>query len=368
MQAKRGLLINTHRDLGAEFESIWDWEMPASYRGVEEEVDLVHDNAGLLDLTWQGVLKVTGGEAAQFLQGLLTNDVKALGKNQGMRAAFLTGNGKVRAFCVVLGLGDGFLILNDPQTHEKVQKQIVPFTYAGDFQVEDVTHNYQSLSLQGPGSRDILKEVCFEPVHDLHEYEWIGCLIAGHEVIVLRRTRTVEIGFEILVPAAGLKDVWDYFLMKGKYHSLEPVGHRALNALRIEAVLPVYGIDIDETNMVLEAGLDDAISFNKGCYTGQEAVAMATYRGHVSKKLSAILIDKNAALKVGDTIIKADKEIGKITSFVYSRRLDKIIALALIKFGYFDEGNEVQVRTEQGDVVGAIKVKPFKSLSKSSLL
>src|SRR5687767_1629321 len=120
MQAKRGLLFTSHRDLGAHFESVWDWEMPASYRGVEEEVDLVHDYAGLLDLTWQGVLKVTGGEAVQFLQGLLTNDVKALEKNQGMRAAFLTGNGKVRAFCVVLNLGEGYLILNDPQTHEKV--------------------------------------------------------------------------------------------------------------------------------------------------------------------------------------------------------------------------------------------------------
>jgi folate-binding protein YgfZ len=359
MQARKGLLFDSHRDLGANFESAWGWMMPESYGSVAEEVDMVHDQAGLLDLSWQGVLKITGGEAMQFLQGLLTNDVTALQKNKGMRAAFLTGNGKVRAFCVVLGLGDGFLILNDPQTHEKVNKQIAPFAYAGDFQVEDVTDNYQSLSLQGPRSHDILKEVCFEPVQELREYEWLGCLIAGQQVVVLRRSRTVEIGFEILVPASGLKDVWDYFLMKGKYHSLKPVGHGALNVLRSEAVLPVYGIDIDETNMVLEAGLDDAISFNKGCYTGQEAVAMATYRGHVSKKLSAILVDKRATLKVGDTVLKVDKEIGKITSFVYSKRLDKKIALALIKYGYFDDGNEVQVRTEHGNVAGSIKVKPL---------
>jgi folate-binding protein YgfZ len=296
----------------------------------------------------------------QFLQGMLTNDVKSLEKHNGMRAAFLTSHGKIRALCVILNLGDGLLILNDPQTHEKVYKQVFPFTYAGDFVIEDVSAAFQTLSLQGPRSLLILKEVCFEPLPELNEYELNENSIAGHRTLVVRRSRTGEPGYDILVSADGIKDVWEFILLKGSYHSIAPVGHRALNILRIEAGTPVYGVDIDENNMLLEAGLDDVASFTKGCYTGQEAVAMATYRGHVSKKFSTIMIDKDATIQIGDKIEKIGKEIGTISSIAYSSHQKKTIALALIKYGFFEDGTEVQVKTEHGDVIGIIKEKSLK--------
>ena len=149
---------------------------------------------------------------------------------------------------------------------------------------------YRTLSIQGPQALLVMKEISFEPVPALEEHEWTETIIAGHHVLVVRASHTGEQGFDILVPEAGLQDVWDFILLKGAFHEIAPVGLRALDSLRIEAGIPVYGIDADDTNMMLELGLTDAVSFTKGCYTGQEAVAMATYRGHVSKKLSGLLI------------------------------------------------------------------------------
>ena len=355
----RSPLYEEQSALGAVFGLIDGWEMARSYSGPSEEHLAVRANAGIIDLSYYGVLKIWGGEAVQFLNGLVTNDVKTLVAGKGMRAAFLTGHGKVRALCRILNIGGEFLVINDPQTHDKVLKYVSPFSYAGDFKVEDVSQQYRTLSVQGPKSNLIMKEICFEPVPSLSEYGWFETLIAGHRALVSRTSHTGELGFDIVVPAPALKDVWDFTLLKGSFHSLVPFGLQALESLRIEAGIPVYGVDIDETNMMLETGLGDAVSFTKGCYTGQEAVAMATYRGHVSKKLSGLMVESDTLPKPGSIVKKDAKEIGHLTSSVRSLSFGSTIALAFLKYGFFQPGSTCEVETEAGTVPALVAELPF---------
>src|SRR5215813_6776760 len=291
---KKSELWSLQEILGAHFCRFDNWEVVSSYDDVSKEVKRVRQEVGLIDLSFHGAIRIGGKEASQFLQGLVTNDVKSLSNGKGLQAAFLTGHGKIKALCYILCLGNEFLIINDPQTHEKVFNYVFPFSYAGDFIVDDVSASYQALSLQGPNSLQVLKEVCFEPIPELRAYEWVETIIAGHRVFVVAHSRTGEAGFDILVPQNGIRDVWEFILLKGKFHELQPFGIEALEILRIEAGIPVYGVDLTEANMMLEAGLDNAVSFTKGCYTGQEAVAMATYRGHVSKRLSGLIVEGDA--------------------------------------------------------------------------
>lgn len=354
-------LLEAQTMAGANASDYFGWQMASNYLDPYQEVKNVRENVGLCDLSYQGVLKIAGKEAVQFLQGLLSNDVKSLKKGQGLHAAFLTGHGKVRAFCYLLSLGDGFLLINDPQTHEKVYKYVFPFSYAGDFSVEDLSEQFRILSLQGENSLLVLKESCFEPVPQLSEYEWIETLIAGHKVMVLKHSRTGERGYDILIPQSGLKDVWDFLLLKGEFHSLAPFGQEALNILRLEAGLPVYGVDIDENNMLLETGLSDIVSFTKGCYTGQEAVAMATYRGHISKKLSLLAFEKVAPVTAGCKVYGNEKEIGTLSSVRKSETLNKTLALALIKYGYFEPGTTIEVKTGDESFSGEI-ITPYSNV------
>ncbi|HUK89202.1 MAG TPA: aminomethyltransferase family protein [Blastocatellia bacterium] len=356
---KTSALYESQKQLGARFAEGLGGLTAASYGDLIQEYNAVRIAAGLLDLSAGGAIKIGGKEAIQFLNGLVTNNVKTLESGHGIRAAFLTGHGKVKALCRILGLGDEFLVLTDPQTHQKVLSYITPFTFAGDFRVEDVSVHHRPLSVQGPKALQVMKEVCFEPVPALGDHDWIETIIAGQSIIVLAASHTGDDGFDILVPEAGLEDVWDFLLMKGAFHSIKPCGSEALNILRIEAGIPIYGIDIDETNMMLETGLVDAVSYNKGCYTGQEAVAMATYRGHVSKKLCGLTIPADSKVASGDKISKPTKEIGYVTSVANSPALQTTIALGYVKYGHFDAGTDVEILTLAGPAPATIVDLPF---------
>jgi folate-binding protein YgfZ len=193
----------------------------------------------------------------------------------------------------------------------------------------------------------------------LEEHGFFDTMIAGHRALVVQASHTGELGFDILVPESALTDVWDFVLLKGQFHALMPVGLRALDSLRIEAAVPVYGVDVDETNMLLEVGLDDAVSFTKGCYTGQEAVAMATYRGHVSKKLSGIALSDNTVPERGDIVRKEGKEVGFVTSALQSETLGSVIALAYVKYGFFEAGNTLDVQGASGTTPAIVVELPF---------
>ena len=356
---KESPLKNRAMEIGALLGVADGWEMAQHYSDPVAEHRAVRDSAGLIDLSFSGCLKIWGGEGVQFLNGLVSNDVKTLEDGKGMRAAFLTGHGKVRALCRVLNLGHQFLVINDPQTHRKIFSYVSPFSHAGDFKVEDVSNDYRLLSVQGPKSQLVMKEICFEPVPELEEHSWFETLIAGHRALVVRASHTGERGFDIFVAEAALEDVWDFILLKGKFHSLAPVGLLALDALRIEAGIPVYGLDVDETNMLLELGLDDAVSFTKGCYTGQEAVAMATYRGHISKKFSGLTLTTNDVPSRGDVIRTDGKEIGFITSALRSSTVGSVIALGYVKYGYFEIGTSLLIDSDTGNSPATVTQLPF---------
>jgi glycine cleavage system T protein len=359
---KQTPLRQNQEALGATFSTLFDWEMAQSFGDAAKEHQAVRNSVGLLDLSFCGAIRVGGSEGPAFLQGLVTNDVKTLGAGQGMRAAFLSGKGKVIALCRIFALEGGqYLIITDPQTHEKVFKYVFPMSYAGDFKVEDVTDSHRLLSVQGPKALLVMKEACFEPVPPLSAHQWISAIMAGHHVMVATASHTGEAGYDVLAPTAALADIWDFLLLKGSFHSISPVGFEAADALRIEAGIPRYGQDVDEGNMMLETGLADAVSFTKGCYTGQEAVAMATYRGHVSKRLSGLQFDPTETMPShGAKVVKDGKEIGVVTSSLKSPTLKSVIALAMLKYGFFEAGTTVEVESEADLLLSAVVTKlPF---------
>jgi folate-binding protein YgfZ len=130
--------------------------------------------------------------------------------------------------------------------------------------------------------------------------------------------------------------------------------------MRIEAGIPRFGIDMDETKVVTETNLDDAVSFTKGCYIGQEIIARIKYRGHVAKKLTGVHLDLKPAIESGAKIFSADeKEIGSITSATISPRLKQTIALAYVKYDYLEPGTKVKVVSGVDEYSGIITELPF---------
>lgn len=272
-----------------------------------------------------------------------------------MPAAFPNVQGRLIASVRVARLKDGFLIDTEPVTHEKVFKTIERFTLAGDFRVDDVTDRTTLLSLQGQAAVGIAKSTFGEaiintPTHGLNQLDW-----QQHEMTLLRATHTGEDGFDLMVNKDQAEVVWDTLVNAGA----RPVGYDALERLRIEAGLPRYGIDMDESNVVTEA-LEEAVSYTKGCYVGQEIIARIKYRGHVAKKLVGIEFDRAVKLDGDSTIRTADaKDVGRITSFTLSPHLGRTIALGYVKYDYVAPGTEVEVHSLAEDVDARVSELPF---------
>jgi folate-binding protein YgfZ len=137
------------------------------------------------------------------------------------------------------------------------------------------------------------------------------------------------------------------------------VGGDALEVLRIEAGLARYGVDVDETNVVLEAVPDDAVSFTKGCYIGQEIIARIHWRGHVAKKLTGIVFDEAGEPARDDKIRTEDgKEIGRLTSVTFSPRLNRVVALGYVKYDYLAPGTKVRVLKGDAELTARVATLP----------
>ena len=159
----------------------------------------------------------------------------------------------------------------------------------------------------------------------------------GAPVCVVRADRSGYDGFDLIVQTAQLSA----FAQRLTDLGAAWVGAQAQNILRVEAGIPRYGVDFSEDNLLLEVALDDAVSFTKGCYLGQEVVERIRSRGHVNKKLCGLLLDGNTPASPGDKLSAGGKEVGQITSSVASLRTPKADRLGLCQQRFLDAGHEV---------------------------
>jgi len=367
----------SHLRLGAKLIEQNGWSVPESYGDVSLEYAEVRDGGcGLIDLSSRGRILVSGTEAVQFLNGLITNDMKTLDLDSWMAAAFPSVQGRLIASVRVVRLKDDetdkkvspvFLIDTEEATFERTLKTIERFTLAGDFRVTDVTNQTAQLSLKGRNAAEVVRATLGDKAADLLPRQSVQMAWpagrqngvpddATHTLIVMRESNASEDGFGFVVNADQAGSLWEALQDAGA----RPVGHAALEILRVEAGVPRYGVDMDETNVVTETALDDAISYTKGCYVGQEIIARIKYRGHVAKKLTGVSFEQPVKVPVGSAIHSADgKEAGRITSVTDSPRLGRTIALAYLKYDYLAAGTSVKVNSGADVFEATVTELPF---------
>src|SRR5215216_1851946 len=321
-------------------------QMMAEYEAVR------NGGAGLMDLSDRGRIRVSGSEAVMFLNGLITNDMKTVVPHRWMPAAFPTVQGRLIGAVRVIRAADPlFLIDTDAASHEAVLKTISRFTMAGDFYVTDVTAQTSMLSVQGKEAATISEKVLTAGLYDLPRYFVVDIVWQNSLVTILRATHTSEDGFDIVVEADKAADLRKALEQAGA----EPVSEETREILRIEAGIARHGRDMDETNVITETNLDDAVSYTKGCYTGQEIIVRIKHRGHVAKRLTGLRFETERQIEPG-AILKTDgKEIGRVTSTVVSPKLGSI-GLGYVRYEHLAPGTTVLVAN---DVNATVTELPF---------
>ena len=305
--------------------------MNTDYEAVRE------GGAGVIDLSsGRGRIRISGSEATMFLNGLMTNDMKSLAANSWMPSVFPTVQGRlIGAVRVIRGGEPSFLIDTETVSHDAVLKTISRFTMAGDFKVSDVTAETALLSVQGEIAGEVIDKV-FEtsaseiPVNGVSE-------VSG--VTIIRASHTGENGFDVVIDSSRKAELLQALETAGA----QSISEDTFEILRVEAGIARFGQDIDETNVVPETNLDEAVSFTKGCYVGQEIIVRIKHRGHPAKKLTKLRFQTDTQIELGAVIkSKENQEIGRITSAVISPRLGSI-GLGYVRYEFLAEGTRVVV-------------------------
>jgi folate-binding protein YgfZ len=361
---ERLTLHEFHQALGARFETVNDSEVVADYGDLVAEENTLSDTAGILDLSFRSRLCLTGADRVRFLHGQATNDIKKLRIGQGCYAALVSAKGRMESDLNVYCLADELLLDFEPGLSGRVTQRLESFIVADDVQVMNVAPHYGLLSVQGPRSAELVKQLELFPEIPSAQY---GICKAVHsqlgELYLSRNARLAGDGFDLFIPTAATPEVAEKLFAAGKSMGSRPVGWQAFETNRIEAGMPRFGLDMDDHNLPQECGIEDrAVSYSKGCYIGQEVLNRVHTMGHVNRALRVLelgLEPKTPPCK-GDKLLHEGKEVGFVTSAAHSARLRTNIALGYVRREVDKPGTILTVLTSLGQGTARIAELPLK--------
>ena len=303
-------VLDLQKQAGATLAESHGWHLPASYSSLGEEYEAITHAAGLLDRSYVGRLRLTGADALDLLDRLSTNKLQDLDLGEGMYTVLTSNKGRVMDLLFVLKLEDHLLVLTGPENRQKVADWIDFYTFTEDVVVEDVTEQTAMPALIGPEAGRLLDKVTGGRVSSLSLYGSLSASVKGVEMLVVRTDFAGLPAYDVAVPLADAGDIWARLLSDGAEFGVKPAGTEALEVVRVEQGVPEYGKELSEDVNPLEANLLGYISFDKGCYVGQEVVArLNTYR-KVQRSLMGLSWDADAE-PVADASLSLDREEGR---------------------------------------------------------
>ena len=357
---KRTPLYEIHHALGATFtENYEDWQLVGHFADPHQENRAVRQGVGVFDLSHRGRLRLIGSDRAAYLHRIISNDVEGLSVGEGNYATILTNRGKIIADMNVYIFEDSIGIETNAETTLSLYQELDKYLIADDVTIEDFTEQSGVVGVHGPKSAKLLQEVYGFDVEDLPEYHSIVTEIDERCLVCVRANETGEVGYNLCTESESIEWLWDTLLTKGRAFGAEPVGLNALDSLRIEAGIPRYGAELDDSVFPGEAELEQAISFEKGCYIGQEIVARMKYRGHPNRLLRGFEIENDIPPQSGDRLFDRDKDIGWLTSAIVSPTFGKTIGMGYVRMAFTDEGSQVEVATGDSRANATVKLLPF---------
>ncbi len=285
-------------------------ELDAQYRQLREE-------CGLLDRSGRGKILVSGPDAAEYLQGQLTNDIEALGEDEGCYAALLDRKGHLQSDMRVLRLSSGGIWLDlEPEPTGAVLSHLRTYSIGREVEIEDVTEAWAILSLIGPRAPEVGGFEGLGPERAQRFRAWEGIDVLGV---------ATALGVDLIARAEDAESLRELALAAGAVE----VGEEAFEILRIESGTPRFGAEMSTGTMPAEAGIvDAAVSFTKGCYIGQEPVARLHYKGRPNRHLRGL--ELSAPAEPGAELRLGEKTVGSIGSSSVSPARGPI-ALAIVR-------------------------------------
>lgn len=345
----------------AAFGEVDGWEMPKVFQNIKAEYLAGKGTVAVADRSHFSRLRVTGAKRLDLLHRITTNHVKDLRAGDSAETILCTDKGRIVDQLFLYVDEDAYIMVTSPNRGERVKETIEKVRFRDDVTLEDVTRSTAMLSLFGPESGRLLDWIAQTSLKDVKLHHWKRIHIDRIPVMAARTAGIGGDGFDLIVDAAGGSAVWTALFREGASYGVNPLGSEAYEMLRVEYGVPAHGREITEEFNPLEARMDAAIHWNKGCYTGQEVIARLDSRNKIQRFLTGFLIDRGGVPEPRSRVFAASQEIGVITSVVPSLELGRIIALGYVRNGHESPGTRVEIHSS-GDVLGAeVAALPFRS-------
>jgi aminomethyltransferase len=331
-----------HTQHGGRMVDFAGWEMPVQYTSIIEEHQAVRQAAGLFDIAHMGRIKFRGPDACRLLDHLLTNDVTKLEPGQIRYSLITNESGGILDDVLVYRFDEFYFLVVNASNRRKIVDWIAGHRSGFDAAVDDITLETFMMAVQGPRSLEALLPHVNTDIGRLAYYTGGEAVIFGRPGIVSRTGYTGEDGFEIVVEASDGLDVWHTLLAGSREIGLVPCGLGARDTLRLEAAMPLYGHELDESIDPLTAGLSFAVKMKAGDFIGKSALAQVKAAGIRKKRIGLVLEGKRIA-REGCGVLIDGRDVGKVTSGTFSPTLEKPLAMAYVESGVGHVGQPAEI-------------------------
>ncbi|QDU00306.1 CAF17-like 4Fe-4S cluster assembly/insertion protein YgfZ [Gimesia aquarii] len=320
----------------------------------EKEYQNAHETAVLFDLSTRDQIEISGKDRDKFLHNFCTNDIKGLQPDQGCEAFITNVQSRILGHVFAFNHEDSLWIDMAPGTSESIINHLDRYMILEDVHIKQRTPEYGNLYLSGPQSSDLLNQIGLD-VKTLSVNQQLRGKSSNSELTIRRVDWLYQPGYLCCLQYVKISEFWKSLVEAGAC----PAGQNIFDALRIEALFPIYGVDLTEENLAQEANrTEQAISFKKGCYLGQEPIARIDALGHVNRELRAIGMEQKWVPPVGSKVMagEPDKlmEVGTITSSAQSFGKFPSVAMAMIRRDSNEPGTVVQIVSDHQEVTGTI--------------
>ena len=363
-------LYAAHQQLGAKLIEFGGWEMPVYYTSIMEEHQAVRTAAGLFDISHMGEIRVCGAAALEFLNGVLTNDLRKLVIGLGQYTLLCNEKGGVvdDLYAYRIDEEEFLLIVNASRIEADflwLEKRLAGHARRNGVELKNVSADFGAVAVQGPKVAGFI-DACFQPAvrpaSSLRKNEIVRCNFSGQPIFVSRTGYTGEDGFEVVAPAQITAALWNKILDAGRASGIKPAGLGARDTLRTEACYPLYGQELNETTTPIEAGLGFFVAFDKGDFTGHAVLAEQKAAGTAKKLVAFKMTERSAPPRPHYPIWSAvgtPERIGEVTSGTQSPTLGMGIGLGYVPPQFAVPNTAIGIEIRGNQTPGLIVPKPF---------
>lgn len=349
-------LLASHESEGAKIATFSGCRLPESFApDWKDEWRLAREAVALFDTNWHAISILTGPDRVRYLNAIVSNDVQSLAENHGTLALLLDTRAHIMAELEIYVQADRLVVLSHASARERTTATLDKYIIMDDVELEDATGRLGTLAVEGIHAEGVTSEATGLSLAGFAEFQGEHTRIAGIECYIVRRSHFGSPGIEIIAPVEHLDTVWKtlHGMVQAFHGGL--LGMTALNALRLEAGIPWFPVDFDDTVIPEEAALEVThLSFTKGCYTGQEIVERVRSRGHVNRRRVRLAFATAPEPPARGAMLRAgDLDVGEVTSAAFSPAAGTSIGMGYLRAEHTPPGTIVDVEDRKATVLGS---------------